>query len=203
MKDLSAEDKILAVADSLFTKNGYAATSIRDIAREAEVNSALINYYYKSKENLFSIVMRRKAGLLFGSLLPVFQNPDIPLEEKIGRASEILGEMLQNDRNLPMFVFGELQKQDVSLAEVVPARQIRESSFAGQLAVRQPDVNPLHYILNLFVLAVGPYIVLPLWTKVNLISDNEVKALLAERTLLVTRWMTQMLDNETHVCTTC
>ena len=193
MKDLNAEEKILAVADALFTQNGYAATTTRDIAHAAEVNPALINYYYKSKERLFSIVMRRKVGLLFGSILPVLQDGDLPLDDKIERVAAMLAEVLQGDLNLPMFVFGELQKQDVSLAEVLPAREIRESSFADQLARRQPGTNPLHYILNLFVLSVGPYIMLPLWTKVELISDSEVNTLLAERAALIPQWMRKML----------
>ena len=86
-----------------------------------------------------------------------------------------------------------IQEEKKEQKEVLPAREIRESSFADQLARRQPGTNPLHYILNLFVLSVGPYIMLPLWTKVELISDSEVKTLLAERAALIPQWMRQML----------
>ncbi len=42
--------QILEVAEKLFAANGFDGTSIRDIASEAEVNIAMISYYFGSKE---------------------------------------------------------------------------------------------------------------------------------------------------------
>lgn len=193
MKDQNAEEKILAVADTLFSQKGYAATSIRDIANAAEVNPALINYYYKSKENLFAIVMKHKVKQLFGSMLPVLQDDTLPLDKKTEAVVAAISRVVAEDANLPMFVFGELQKQDVSMAEVLPAREIRDSSFVRQLMEQKPDANPFHYILNLFALTVVPYIILPMWTKVGLMSGEEVAQLLKERTELIPQWMKQTL----------
>lgn len=193
MKDQNAEEKILAVADTLFSQKGYAATSIRDIANAAEVNPALINYYYKSKESLFAIVMKHKVKQLFGSMLPVLQDDTLPLDKKTEAVVAAISRVVAEDANLPMFVFGELQKQDVSMAEVLPAREIRDSSFVRQLMVQKPDANPFHYILNLFALTVVPYIILPMWTKVGLMSGEEVAQLLRERTELIPQWMKQTL----------
>lgn len=194
MKDQNAEEKILAVADTLFSQKGYAATSIRDIANAAEVNPALINYYYKSKENLFAIVMKHKVKQLFGSMLPVLQDDTLPLDKKTEAVVAAISRVVAEDANLPMFVFGELQKQDVSMAEVLPAREIRDSSFVRQLMEQKPDANPFHYILNLFALTVVPYIILPMWTKVGLMSGEEVAQLLKERTELIPQWMKQTLS---------
>jgi len=41
------------VARNRFARNGYAATTVRDVADEAGVNVALINRYFTSKEGLF------------------------------------------------------------------------------------------------------------------------------------------------------
>ena len=194
MKDQNAEEKILVVADTLFSQKGYAATSIRDIANAAEVNPALINYYYKSKESLFAIVMKHKVKQLFGSMLPVLQDDTLPLDKKTEAVVAAISRVVAEDANLPMFVFGELQKQDVSMAEVLPAREIRDSSFVRQLMEQKPDANPFHYILNLFALTVVPYIILPMWTKVGLMSGEEVAQLLKERTELIPQWMKQTLS---------
>lgn len=40
-------------ATQLFYANGYHGTSVRDIAKEASVNPALISYYYGGKQALF------------------------------------------------------------------------------------------------------------------------------------------------------
>jgi AcrR family transcriptional regulator len=44
---------VLAAARRLFAKNGYAGTSIRAIAAEADVNHALVVTYFGGKEALF------------------------------------------------------------------------------------------------------------------------------------------------------
>lgn len=53
-------DAILDIAEQLFSKVGYAATSFRDIASGAEVNPALISYYFRSKRLLFEEVYKRR-----------------------------------------------------------------------------------------------------------------------------------------------
>jgi AcrR family transcriptional regulator len=45
---------LLAAARRRFAHDGYAATTVRDIADEAGVNVALISRYFSSKEGLFS-----------------------------------------------------------------------------------------------------------------------------------------------------
>lgn len=55
---------ILDVAEELFAIQGFHGVSIRDIARRAEVNSALIHYYFTSKVELFETVFNRRASLI-------------------------------------------------------------------------------------------------------------------------------------------
>jgi len=50
---------VLAAARRLFAKNGYARTSIREIAAEADVNHALVVTYFGGKEALFIEVVGR------------------------------------------------------------------------------------------------------------------------------------------------
>lgn len=58
MSDIETKDKILQVARILFADHGYEGTSIRDIAKLAEVNVASVNYYFSSKENLFHQILK-------------------------------------------------------------------------------------------------------------------------------------------------
>lgn len=58
MTTLDTKEKILRTAHELFANKGIAATSIRDIANAAEVNTAAINYHFKSKENLYKKIMK-------------------------------------------------------------------------------------------------------------------------------------------------
>lgn len=58
MTDLETKQKILETARVLFADHGYEGTSIREIAKAAEVNVASVNYYFNSKENLFLEILR-------------------------------------------------------------------------------------------------------------------------------------------------
>ena len=64
--DLSTEEKIKAAARKVFTQKGYSATRTRDIAEEAGLNLALLNYYFRSKEKLFELIMAEKMQQFFG-----------------------------------------------------------------------------------------------------------------------------------------
>ena len=46
------EMRIREVAQQLFFKQGYAATSTIQIAKEVGCTQALVHYYYRTKENL-------------------------------------------------------------------------------------------------------------------------------------------------------
>src|SRR5262244_1567344 len=56
-------EDILAAALRLFSEQGYTAVSIKDIARAGRVNSALIYYYFASKEHLFVEALKYSARI--------------------------------------------------------------------------------------------------------------------------------------------
>ena len=50
----ASKEKIRAAAMELFIKQGYYATSISDIAKQAGISKGLLYSYYKGKEELLS-----------------------------------------------------------------------------------------------------------------------------------------------------
>ncbi|MGK5533889.1 TetR/AcrR family transcriptional regulator [Streptomyces sp. URMC 129] len=51
--DTRTRDDILRAARRVFAQHGYSRAKMRDIAREANVNSALIHHFFESKEGVF------------------------------------------------------------------------------------------------------------------------------------------------------
>lgn len=64
--ELGARERILAASRDLFTNKGFDAVPIREIAKAAGVNSALIYYYFQDKEELYRQVLVSVFGSLIG-----------------------------------------------------------------------------------------------------------------------------------------
>lgn len=56
---MTTKEKILNAAEEMFYQKGYPLTTIRDIANEAKMNSAMINYHYGSKEILCLTLLKK------------------------------------------------------------------------------------------------------------------------------------------------
>lgn len=54
-------DAILNAAEDLFSKHGFYGVTIREVAREAGVDTALVHYYFGAKKELFDSVFNRRA----------------------------------------------------------------------------------------------------------------------------------------------
>lgn len=57
-------ETILDVAEDLFSKHGFYGVTLREVAREAGVDTALVHYYFDSKRGLFDAVFLRRADVL-------------------------------------------------------------------------------------------------------------------------------------------
>src|SRR5690606_26559127 len=60
MKTIEKKEHILDVAEALFCRYGSGATTVRLIAQSAGINISMLNYYFRSKENLFLTVLERR-----------------------------------------------------------------------------------------------------------------------------------------------
>ncbi|MBE0624258.1 MAG: TetR family transcriptional regulator [Burkholderiales bacterium] len=60
MTEIDTRLRILDAAESLFTRYGFEATTLRQITGAAEVNLAAVNYHFGSKEELIREVFRRR-----------------------------------------------------------------------------------------------------------------------------------------------
>lgn len=52
---IASKDQILAAARKLFAEHGFDGTSLRQIAREAEVDPAMVHHFFNGKDELFAL----------------------------------------------------------------------------------------------------------------------------------------------------
>ncbi len=167
---MSARDKILEVAQTRFAENGYAATSVRQIAEAADVNPAMIHYYFGSKEDLLRAALEQALEPLTEAVQAMQQSREAS-PEAITRT--LMG-LVAAHPNLPLLV----------VREVMLPGGVMQAHFAENLAPRlggalpdilareastgriRKDLPPAIGALALMAMALFPFIVRPVAEKV-------------------------------------
>lgn len=106
VKEKRTADRIVEAATALFARRGYAAVSVKELAKEAGVNIALISYYFGGKEKLYTVVLERQFAILAEVVDSVNQEGLCPLE-KIRRFASLLIEVQKKTAYLDQLIFGE------------------------------------------------------------------------------------------------
>lgn len=89
--------QILRVAETLFAEKGFDGTSIRDIAKEAKINIAMVSYYFGSKEQLLeSIILNRVADIKLQ--LDILTLEDLDPLQKINKLIELYIDRINSNR---------------------------------------------------------------------------------------------------------
>lgn len=62
--ELGRVERILIAAEKIFAEKTFDGTSLRDIAREADVPFSLASYHFGNKEALFEAIVERRSGVV-------------------------------------------------------------------------------------------------------------------------------------------
>lgn len=199
-KDLSAEEKIKEAARKLFTTKGYAATKTRDIANEAGINLALVNYYFRSKEKLFDIIRLESLGKIGTDIKSIIDNKDNSFIEKIEILVAYYIDTLLLNPDLPLFVLTEIRNNPDKMVDKIGLRNhVLRSVLIKQLQEiliknKLESIHPVHFLMNILSLTVFPFAAGPMMKLVSNIDDDAYKALIEERKKLVPEWVMMMLQ---------
>ena len=193
--DPSTEEKIKMAARFVFHKKGYAATRTRDIAEEAGINLALLNYYFRSKEKLFDIIMLESLHAFRENMVDILNNKETSLESKVEAFAGNYIDLLINQPNIPLFILSEIRRSPQALiTKMNPKETLSKSFFVKQFhqAVKDgkvADVHPVHFIMNLIGMIVFPFVGSPLLKQVGGLNDEGFNKLMMERKILVPKWI--------------
>ncbi len=197
----STEDKIKNAARIIFHKKGYAATRTRDIAEEAGINLALLNYYFRSKEKLFDIIILESLMGFFQSIKIVFNDQETSLDNKIETIVSSYIDLLIEQPDIPLFLLSELRNNPKELVIEINLKQVlMKSYFIKQFNQAINDgiivpMNPLHFIMNLLGMTVFPFIASPILKNLSNISQSEFEELMQQRKTLIPNWIKIILKN--------
>ncbi len=115
------KEHIINHAVELFAEKGFEGTSIRDIAASADVNVAMVNYYFGSKEKLFESLIERKASYTRGALDEIAKNNTLSDIEKIDQIIDVYISRLFTNRKFHRVIHQEmmLSKREIIQQTIV------------------------------------------------------------------------------------
>jgi AcrR family transcriptional regulator len=186
-KDDNAEQRILAAAKKIFTREGMAGARMQDIADEAGINKALLHYYFRDKDKLFEMIFQEEAQKFFPKIAMIFQS-DTPLFEKIENfVNEYIDEMLANPY-LPWFVMNEINRdpdqflnkmlQNTHFPQPVKfIEQIEREIKKGTIK----KVSPIHLLLNLLSMTIFPFIAKPMIIRNVRMNESQFRLAMDQR----------------------
>jgi AcrR family transcriptional regulator len=199
-KDSSTEDKIKNAARTVFHKKGFAAARTRDIAEEAGINLALLNYYFRSKEKLFNIVMLETIQNFFASITVVFNDSNSSMEEKVEKFASDYIDLLFQEPEIPLFIMSEIRNNPEVLMKKINIKdtifnsvfmqQFNEGVQSGKIR----DLNFLHFMMNFMGLIIFPFIAKPLLKEISGVNEDQFNHLIQERKSLIPQWMNSILS---------
>lgn len=196
----NTEEKIKEAARKIFQQKGFAGARTRDIAQEAGINLALLNYYFRSKEKLFAIIMIESLQSFVQNIKGIINNPETTCEQKIQILVERYITMLNQQPDLPIFILNEIRVNPEKLLESFDLPMVFKSSimfvqFEQEVqAKRYKNINPIHIILNVVGMTVFPFIAKPLISIVGNISDSEYIEFMNQRKTLIPQWILSQIQ---------
>lgn len=173
----SAEEKIKQAALNVFIQKGSANCTSREIAREAGMNVALVNYYFRSKSKLFAIIFESVMQEFLKSMIQVFSS-DLPIRDKIKILIEREFEFLSQHPDIPNFVLNELARNPEAIDGFRPVLIMVNESGVFQEAINLQKKGEMRQmdLVQITILIMSncqyPFMAKPLMKVIHGVSDE-------------------------------
>jgi AcrR family transcriptional regulator len=200
VKKITSETTEKAILDSarrVFTRKGYAAARMDDIAKEAGINRALLHYYFRSKERMFEKIFIERISQFFGGLVAIL-NSEASLTEKIRHIIDHDITTFQQHPDLPLFILQELSLNPDRLsrfmqeAGVSPKTVIDSFSAQVKKATRNGEVRATdgtHLLIHIMSMCVYPFVARPILRLALEVDEEGFRAVMEKRKAEVTEFV--------------
>ena len=188
-KNKDAERDIINAARKAFYNKGFKEASMRDIATEANVNLAMVNYYFRSKENLFYIIFDEAFGILYNKIAEIAGKESIDIIEKIKTIINEYCDFFNKQPYILMFILGEVLRNPEKIGIRIRTKLQQSNAFSilnkqFETAIAKGVIKPvstLSVVINILSLIIFPLLAKPLIKKALNIDSNVIDSILESR----------------------
>lgn len=185
-----AETKIKEAARRVFLAQGYEGTKMRQIAEEAGVNLAMINYYFRSKEQLFQSIYAETFAQFVGQMAMMINEPT-PLEVKIWKIVDRYIDFMMDNPLIPSFILSEQQANGGAFFKEMGVRGLIDKSVFKKQLTEEADkgniraIEPLQLIVTILGNIVFPVVARPVVSYVGGLDDEGFQEFMKTRKQIV------------------
>jgi Transcriptional regulator len=179
-------ERILCAARELFVANGYAGTSVRDIAAASGANVAHVKYYFESKARLFEIIFDEAFEVLVKRVFSTLGS-DIPFSEMIEKWINIYYEILPQYPQIPMFILNEINHSPdtivYKIAKKNPQKIFSKLTERMEEEIKRGtirDIPVIDFGLNVLALCVFPFLFTGFATRIAYKSESEYNRIIKD-----------------------
>ena len=126
--------QLLDTAEKLFSQKGFDGTSVRDIAEAAGFNTAMISYYFGSKEKLMEEIFERKSLNLREKVDNLLRDESLdPLQKMYSLVDGYIEGILQRKQFHRILLTEQIINQNPSIIQMVDKMKARNSECINEL----------------------------------------------------------------------
>ncbi|HVY74155.1 MAG TPA: TetR/AcrR family transcriptional regulator [Puia sp.] len=130
IKQLQLMDK----AELLFSRKGFEGTSVRDIAEEAGINTAMISYYFGSKEKLMEAIFERRSLNIREKVDALIKDERLdPFQKMYCLLDEYVEKILQRKKFHRILLCEQVINQNPAILEMLSKLKYRNTASINDL----------------------------------------------------------------------
>ncbi|UCE22891.1 MAG: TetR/AcrR family transcriptional regulator, partial [Candidatus Aminicenantes bacterium] len=129
---IEPKQRILEAAISLFAQKGFASVGVREIAKEANVNIAMISYYFEGKTGILKSVLEEFFDQ-YSQMLRDSVDEGKSTEEGVRRLISHMVDFVRGNTKLAIVAYNELPLELPELAELKVEKITRMISIMSGL----------------------------------------------------------------------
>ncbi len=186
MIENNTEEKILEAARQVFLEKGFDGARMQEIADKAEINKAMLHYYFRKKDKLFEKVFEDAFKKFIPQVGQIMLSDD-DLIIKIKSFISTYIDLLMQNQFLPLFIMKEITRNPkiienlitIKFSEVLEAFQYFIDDEVANGKIKSIDAKNL--IINIVSMCIFPFIAQPMMLTFFEMKTEEYNKLMIDR----------------------
>lgn len=176
-KDNNTEARILEAAKSIFLRDGLQGARMQDIADLAQINRAMLHYYFRDKEMLSQEAMKSVISKFIGVFKANLNSEELPFKQKMDFYIKAEIDLAYNNPDMLIFALHEAARDPLFFKKIIPynklsavfRKQLKEAYDNGEIKTD----NIKEFITMVSSLCMFPFIAGPLYIMIFNIDEKQ------------------------------